>query len=93
MPTIFHVFPHVFSCFYDAQVLHDRFSVDCILGLTATATASTASIVARHIGVTDLQDGIVGKFQLPRNLRLSVSCVENRDKVHVLALVYFPRHV
>ncbi|KAG9355410.1 hypothetical protein JZ751_000248 [Albula glossodonta] len=64
------------------KVLRDRLGVRCLLGLTATATLSTALDIAQHLEITD-QDGIaVRSAAVPTNLQLSVST--DRDKDHAL---------
>lgn len=52
-----------------------------MLGLTATATLSTAMDIAHHLDITD-QDGIaVRSAAVPSNLHLSVSMDREKDKV------------
>ncbi|XP_058609422.1 ATP-dependent DNA helicase Q4 isoform X2 [Onychostoma macrolepis] len=64
------------------KVLRDRLGVRCLLGLTATATLSTALDIARHLDISD-QDGIaVRSAAVPHNLQLSVSM--DRDKEQAL---------
>uniref|UniRef100_A0A671P9Z5 DNA 3'-5' helicase n=1 Tax=Sinocyclocheilus anshuiensis TaxID=1608454 RepID=A0A671P9Z5_9TELE len=65
------------------KVLRDRLGVRCLLGLTATATLSTALDIGRHLDISD-QDGIaVRSAAVPHNLQLSVSM----DRVKEQALV------
>lgn len=53
----------------------------CLLGLTATATLSTALDIAQHLDITD-QDGIaVRSAAVPSNLQLSVSMDAEKDQV------------
>lgn len=53
----------------------------CLLGLTATATLSTAMDIAQHLDITD-QDGIaVRSAAVPSNLHLSVSMDREKDQV------------
>lgn len=53
----------------------------CLLGLTATATLSTALDIARHLDISD-QDGIaVRSAAVPHNLQLSVSMDRDKDQV------------
>ena len=55
--------------------------MQCLLGLTATATLSTALDIARHLDITD-QDGIaVRSAAVPPNLYLSVSMDREKDQV------------
>uniref|UniRef100_A0A673KWK5 ATP-dependent DNA helicase Q4 n=1 Tax=Sinocyclocheilus rhinocerous TaxID=307959 RepID=A0A673KWK5_9TELE len=64
------------------KVLRDRLGVRCLLGLTATATLSTALDIGRHLDISD-QDGIaVRSAAVPHNLQLSVSM--DRDKEQAL---------
>lgn len=52
-----------------------------MLGLTATATLSTALDIAQHLDITD-QDGIaVRSAAVPSNLYLSVSMDREKDQV------------
>ncbi|RXN37014.1 ATP-dependent DNA helicase Q4 [Labeo rohita] len=72
------------------KVLRDRLGVRCLLGLTATATLSTALDIARHLDISD-QDGIaVRSAAVPHNLQLSVSMDRDKDQVglesHVFSL-------
>lgn len=63
------------------QVLRERLGVHCLLGLTATATLSTALDIARHLDIND-QDGIaVRSAAVPPNLNLSVSMDREKDQV------------
>ncbi|XP_033755742.1 ATP-dependent DNA helicase Q4-like [Pecten maximus] len=62
------------------KVLRDKFGVHCFLGLTATATQSTAADVAKHIGIEDCDEAIIRGPPVPRNLFLSVSRDEDRDQ-------------
>ncbi|XP_055076482.2 ATP-dependent DNA helicase Q4 [Misgurnus anguillicaudatus] len=68
------------------KVLRDRLGVRCLLGLTATATLSTALDIARHLDISD-QDGIaVRSAAVPNNLQLSVSMERDRDQALVSLL-------
>ncbi|XP_021372392.1 ATP-dependent DNA helicase Q4-like [Mizuhopecten yessoensis] len=62
------------------KVLREKFGVHCFLGLTATATLSTASDVAKHIGIVDCDEAVIRGPPVPRNLFLSVSRDEDRDQ-------------
>ncbi|XP_060074554.1 ATP-dependent DNA helicase Q4-like [Ylistrum balloti] len=62
------------------KVLRDKFGVRCFLGLTATATQSTAADVAKHIGIEDCDEAVIRGPPVPRNLFLSVSRDEDRDQ-------------
>ncbi|XP_041759672.1 ATP-dependent DNA helicase Q4 [Coregonus clupeaformis] len=68
------------------KVLRDRLGVRCLLGLTATATLSTALNIAQHLGITD-QDGVaVRSTAVPDNLQLSVSMDRDKDQALVCLL-------
>ena len=53
----------------------------CFLGLTATATKSTAISVAEHLGIDHRPEAIIRGATIPPNLNLSVSRDLNRDRV------------
>lgn len=62
-------------------MLRERLGVQCLLGLTATATQSTALDIAQHLGIHD-QDGVsVRSAAVPPNLNLSVSMDKEKDQV------------
>ncbi|XP_078124064.1 ATP-dependent DNA helicase Q4 [Sander vitreus] len=68
------------------KVLRERLGVQCLLGLTATATLSTALDIARHLDITD-EDGIaVRSAAVPPNLHLSVSMDREKDQALVSLL-------
>ncbi|XP_053719047.1 ATP-dependent DNA helicase Q4 isoform X1 [Synchiropus splendidus] len=68
------------------KVLRERLGVHCLLGLTATATLSTALDIAQHLEITD-QDGIaVRSAAVPPNLNLSVSMDREKDQALVSLL-------
>ncbi|XP_068188939.1 ATP-dependent DNA helicase Q4 isoform X2 [Antennarius striatus] len=68
------------------KVLRERLGVQCLLGLTATATLSTALDIARHLDIPD-QDGIaVRSAAVPPNLHLSVSMDREKDQALVSLL-------
>ncbi|XP_060753641.1 ATP-dependent DNA helicase Q4 isoform X2 [Tachysurus vachellii] len=64
------------------KVLRDRLGVQCLLGLTATATLSTALDIAHHLGINDREGIAVRSAAVPHNLQLSVSM--DRDKEQAL---------
>lgn len=68
------------------QVLREKYGVSCFLGLTATATKSTAADVAHHLGITDMDAATVRGSPVPPNLCLSVSRDENKDEVRPFML-------
>ena len=63
------------------QVLQERLGVNCMLGLTATATKTTAVSVAQHLQIDDFAAGTIRGATVPDNLLLSVSRDEDRDGV------------
>ncbi|XP_055288320.1 ATP-dependent DNA helicase Q4 [Moschus berezovskii] len=67
------------------QTLRDRMGVHCFLGLTATATRSTALDVAWHLGVTE-ESVLRGPATIPANLHLSVSSDRDPDQALVTLL-------
>ncbi|XP_067111566.1 ATP-dependent DNA helicase Q4 [Osmerus mordax] len=68
------------------KVLRDRLGVRCLLGLTATATLSTAQDIARHLDISD-RDGIsIRSDAVPSNLLLSVSTDRDKDQALVCLL-------
>ncbi|XP_039978354.1 ATP-dependent DNA helicase Q4 isoform X2 [Xiphias gladius] len=68
------------------KVLRERLGVQCLLGLTATATLSTALDIAQHLDIND-QDGIaVRSAAVPPNLHLSVSLDREKDQALVSLL-------
>uniref|UniRef100_A0A667X7H7 DNA 3'-5' helicase n=1 Tax=Myripristis murdjan TaxID=586833 RepID=A0A667X7H7_9TELE len=68
------------------KVLRERLGVRCLLGLTATATLSTALDIAHHLDISD-QDGIaVRSAAVPPNLQLSVSMDREKDQALVSLL-------
>lgn len=67
-----------------SQTLRDQTGVHCFLGLTATATRSTALDVAWHLGVTE-ESVLRGPATIPANLHLSVSSDRDPDQVSVRA--------
>ncbi|XP_052604115.1 ATP-dependent DNA helicase Q4 isoform X4 [Peromyscus californicus insignis] len=67
------------------KVLREHMGVRCFLGLTATATRSTARDVAQHLGITrELELG--GLASIPANLHLSVSMDRDSDQALVTLL-------
>ncbi|KAM6972986.1 ATP-dependent DNA helicase Q4 [Aplochiton taeniatus] len=68
------------------KVLRDRLGVRCILGLTATATQSTAEDVARHLDIDGGEGIAVRSAAVPPNLQLSVSTDRDKDQALVSLL-------
>ncbi|XP_024130720.1 ATP-dependent DNA helicase Q4 isoform X4 [Oryzias melastigma] len=68
------------------KVLRERLGVQCFLGLTATATLSTALDIARHLGISDQQGISVRSAAVPPNLNLSVSMDREKDQALVSLL-------
>ncbi|KAB1258182.1 ATP-dependent DNA helicase Q4 [Camelus dromedarius] len=67
------------------KVLRERLGVSCFLGLTATATRSTAHDVAQHLGVPE-ESVLRGPVTIPANLHLSVSTDRDPDQALVTLL-------
>lgn len=74
----------VVSC---PQVLRERLGVQCILGLTATATRATALSVASHLSIAE--ENIIRGSAIPENLRITVSCDDDRNGVSVTNISYW----
>ncbi|XP_015283440.1 PREDICTED: ATP-dependent DNA helicase Q4 [Gekko japonicus] len=68
------------------KVLRDRLGVRCFLGLTATATVSTAQDVAHHLGIPEGEGITVRSAAVPPNLHLSVSTDRDKDQALVSLL-------
>ncbi|XP_065751246.1 ATP-dependent DNA helicase Q4 [Phocoena phocoena] len=67
------------------QVLREHVGIGCFLGLTATATRSSALDVARHLGVAE-ESILRGPGTIPANLHLSVSSDRDPDQALVTLL-------
>ncbi|OBS67180.1 hypothetical protein A6R68_04272 [Neotoma lepida] len=67
------------------KVLREHMGVRCFLGLTATATRSTARDVAQHLGITEELE-LSGLATIPANLHLSVSMDRDSDQALVTLL-------
>ncbi|XP_054947304.1 ATP-dependent DNA helicase Q4 isoform X2 [Physeter macrocephalus] len=67
------------------QVLRECVGIGCFLGLTATATRSTALDVARHLGVAE-ESVLRGPGTIPAHLHLSVSSDRDPDQALVTLL-------
>ncbi|KAG5842663.1 hypothetical protein ANANG_G00180000 [Anguilla anguilla] len=68
------------------KVLRDRLGVRCLLGLTATATLSTALDIAQHLEIRDPEGIAVRSAAVPLNLQLSVSTDRDKDQALVALL-------
>ncbi|XP_062266608.1 ATP-dependent DNA helicase Q4 [Platichthys flesus] len=68
------------------KVLRERLGVKCLLGLTATATQSTAVDIAMHLDITDPEGIAVRSAAVPNNLYLSVSMDRDKDQSLVALL-------
>ncbi|KAM6457680.1 ATP-dependent DNA helicase Q4 [Liasis olivaceus] len=68
------------------KVLRERLGVRCLLGLTATATVSTAQDVAHHLGIPEGEGLAVRSLAVPPNLCLSVSTDRDKDQALVSLL-------
>eukprot|EP00058_Branchiostoma_floridae_P008466 XP_002593954.1 hypothetical protein BRAFLDRAFT_68611 [Branchiostoma floridae] len=81
LPGVNRLPPIAFACIDEAHcVLRERYGVQCLLGLTATATRSTAASVAEHLGIPAADGATVRGAAVPPNLHLSVSCDKYRDQ-------------
>ncbi|XP_022835248.1 ATP-dependent DNA helicase Q4 [Spodoptera litura] len=69
------------------RVLREKLKVNCILGLTATASQATIKSVISHINIPDGVDGVIKNPALPDNLCLSVSIEKDKDKALVSYLL------
>ncbi|XP_021072277.1 ATP-dependent DNA helicase Q4 [Mus pahari] len=67
------------------KVLREHMGVRCFLGLTATATRSTARDVAQHLGIAG-EFELSGSANIPANLHLSVSMDRDSDQALVTLL-------
>lgn len=67
------------------KILHDQMNIKTYLGLTATATRSTALTIAKNLRI-DVEKDIVGKTAIPDNLLLSVSYEDDKDSAIVRLL-------
>ncbi|XP_021039482.1 ATP-dependent DNA helicase Q4 [Mus caroli] len=67
------------------KVLREHMGVRCFLGLTATATRSTARDVAQHLGIAG-EFELSGSTNIPANLHLSVSMDRDLDQALVTLL-------
>lgn len=61
------------------RVLREKMGVQCVLGLTATATKPTISEIVQHLEITDGIAGVITNKPLPDNLVLTVSRDAQRD--------------
>lgn len=68
------------------KVLREKLGVKTVLGLTATATKSTAKSIVDHLNIPDGMDGVISDTPLPRNLTLTVSKDEQRDRALIALL-------
>ncbi|XP_061111178.1 ATP-dependent DNA helicase Q4 [Conger conger] len=68
------------------KVLRDRLGVRCLLGLTATATLSTALDIAQHLEIRDQEGIALRSAAVPLNLQLSVSTDRDKDQALVTLL-------
>lgn len=68
------------------RVLKEKLGVRTVLGLTATATRATAENIARHLDLHDGMAGVISDVPLPKNLVLTVSKDDNKDRALVALL-------
>ena len=69
-----------YACTHPMQLLKERLGVHCVLGLTATATQATADSVAARFNI-ESENIINDENIIPKNLSISVSCDQDRNKV------------
>ncbi|XP_046823310.1 ATP-dependent DNA helicase Q4 [Vespa crabro] len=69
------------------RVLKEKLGVKTVLGLTATATKSTAESIVHHLDIHDGMAGVISDIPLPNNLFLTVSRDEQRDNALVKLLL------
>ncbi|XP_046604660.1 ATP-dependent DNA helicase Q4 isoform X1 [Neodiprion virginianus] len=69
-----------------SKVLREKLGVKTVLGLTATATKSTAESIVNHLRIPDGMAGVISDTPLPRNLTLTVSKDAYRDRALVALL-------
>lgn len=62
------------------RVLIEKMGVKTILGLTATATKSTAKSIVEHLKIPDGLAGVISDIPMPNNLMLTVSKDDQRDR-------------
>lgn len=60
------------------ELLRQGFGIDCLLGLTATATKATEASVCQHLRVDPRN--VIRVDPVPSNLVLNVSCPDNRQE-------------
>lgn len=70
-----------------SRVLREKLKVNCILGLTATASQPTIKSIISHINVPDGLTGVITNPTLPDNLCLSVSFEKDKDRALVSYLI------
>ncbi|XP_011636135.2 LOW QUALITY PROTEIN: ATP-dependent DNA helicase Q4 [Pogonomyrmex barbatus] len=68
------------------RVLKEKLGVKTVLGLTATATKTTAESIIKHLDICDGMAGVISDVPLPRNLILTVSKDENKDQALIALL-------
>ncbi|KAF7394636.1 hypothetical protein HZH66_007810 [Vespula vulgaris] len=69
------------------RVLKEKLGVKTVLGLTATATRSTAESIIHHLDIHDGMAGVISDVPLPNNLFLTVSRDEQRDNALIKLLL------
>ncbi|KAJ8716103.1 hypothetical protein PYW08_013388 [Mythimna loreyi] len=69
------------------RVLREKLNVNCILGLTATASQTTIKSIISHLNIADGANGVIRNPALPDNLCLSVSIEKDKDKALVSYLL------
>ncbi|KAJ8713494.1 hypothetical protein PYW07_013864 [Mythimna separata] len=69
------------------RVLREKLNVNCILGLTATASQTTIKSIISHLNIADGANGVIRNPALPDNLCLSVSIEKDKDRALVSYLL------
>ncbi|GBN17081.1 ATP-dependent DNA helicase Q4 [Araneus ventricosus] len=62
------------------KVLTKKMGVNCILGLTATATQSAIKDITSSLGLKCVDESVIGHTNIPHNLLLSVSKDKDKDQ-------------
>lgn len=68
------------------RVLKEKLRVKTVLGLTATATRATAESIANHLELPDGMAGVISDVPMPKNLVLTASKDENKDRALIALL-------
>lgn len=70
------------SIYLHFEVLREKYQIKCLLGLTATASQTTAKSVIHHLGIPLEKGSIIrDPNPIPENLHISASRDDRRDQV------------